>query len=48
MNYVSVVYVVVGLVMVVDWTVRGKRSYRGQEGRRTEGRNVVGVGEANV
>ena len=33
MNYVSAVYAVVVLIIVIDWFVRGKRGYRGQSVR---------------
>ncbi|CAF9919730.1 hypothetical protein IMSHALPRED_004713 [Imshaugia aleurites] len=36
MNYVSAVYGVVVLIIVVDWVVRGKRGYRGQTLRHEE------------
>ena len=37
MNYVSAVYGVVILVIFIDWQVRGRRKYRGQEVRHEEG-----------
>lgn len=37
MNYVSAVYGVVILVIIIDWQVRGRRMYRGQEVRHEEG-----------
>ena len=37
MNYVSAVYGVVVLVIVIDWQVRGRHMYRGQEMRHEEG-----------
>lgn len=42
MNYVCVVYVVVGLVIGVDWVVRGKRRFRGQDTRHREVGDVSG------
>ena len=36
MNYVSAVYFAVILIIVVDWFLRGRREYRGQEARREE------------
>lgn len=30
MNYISAVYGVIGVVMVIDWFVRGRKEYRGQ------------------
>lgn len=36
MNYVSAVYGVVVVIIVVDWFVRGKYHYRGQEARHEE------------
>lgn len=37
MNYVSAVYGVVVSVICIDWLVRGRRMYRGQEARHEEG-----------
>lgn len=36
MNYVSAVYGVVVLVIVVDWFVRGKKGYRSQTARHEQ------------
>ncbi|KAE8317948.1 amino acid/polyamine transporter I [Aspergillus transmontanensis] len=36
MNYVCVVYAVVGCIIAVDWVVRGKRRFRGQHTRHRE------------
>ncbi len=36
MNYVSAVYGVVVIIIVVDWLVRGRRAYRGQTLRHEE------------
>lgn len=36
MNYVSAVYGVVVLIIIIDWFVRGKRGYRGQTLRHEE------------
>ncbi|KAL2007412.1 hypothetical protein VTN00DRAFT_8850 [Thermoascus crustaceus] len=36
MNYVSAVYGVVVAIILVDWFVRGRRSYRGQDARHRE------------
>ncbi|KAK5126844.1 choline transporter [Cryomyces antarcticus] len=36
MNYVSAVYFVVVLIIVVDWFVRGRKSYRSQDNRHAE------------
>ena len=36
MNYVSAVYGVVVFIILVDWFVRGRREYRGQENRHHE------------
>lgn len=36
MNYVSAVYAVVVIIILVDWFVRGRRSYRGQDSRHRE------------
>jgi choline transport protein len=42
MNYVCVVYVVVGLVIAADWFGRGKRRFRRQEVRHLEPDEGVG------
>ncbi len=36
MNYVSLVYAVVVIIIVVDWFCRGKKKYRGQQTRHEE------------
>ena len=36
MNYVSVVYAVVAIIVSTDWLVRGRKSYRGQSKRHEE------------
>lgn len=36
MNYVSAVYFVVVSIMLVDWFVRGRKHYRGQQKRWEE------------
>ena len=36
MNYVSVVYGILVLIMIVDWVFRGRKGYRGQLARRQE------------
>lgn len=36
MNYVSVVYAVVIVIIVIDWYVRGRREFRGQTTRHSE------------
>lgn len=36
MNYVSVVYFVVIMIIVADWFLRGKREYRGQTARHED------------
>lgn len=41
MNYVSAVYGVVIIIIVVDWFARGKKHYRGQERRHEEAHLVV-------
>ncbi|KAF2499523.1 amino acid transporter [Lophium mytilinum] len=41
MNYVSAVYGVVITLMTIDWVVRGRKSYRGQESRHAEVEDVV-------
>ena len=40
MNYVSAVYGVVVLIIVVDWFARGRKHYRGQSLRREEAVNL--------
>lgn len=42
MNYVCVVYAVVGCIIAVDWVVRGKRRFRGQHTRHQEVEEHVG------
>lgn len=41
MNYVSVVYAVVIVIILIDWFLRGKRSYRGQRARREEAEEQI-------
>lgn len=41
MNYVSAVYFVVVLIMGMNWLIRGRKSYRGQELRHEEAEIVV-------
>lgn len=36
MNYVSVVYFVVIVIIMTDWFLRGKKEYRGQATRHEE------------
>lgn len=36
MNYVSAVYAVIVVIILIDWFLRGRRSYRGQETRHEE------------
>ena len=36
MNYVSAVYFAVITIIVIDWFLRGRLEYRGQEARREE------------
>lgn len=36
MNYVSAVYGVVAIIVVVDWCVRGRKHYRGEIARKEE------------
>ena len=46
MNYVSAVYGVVIFIIVLDWSVRGKREYRGQTLRHEEAEaRLAGVGD---
>ena len=42
MNYVSVVYFIVAVIMAVDWVVRGKKNYRGQQARREQALHLGG------
>lgn len=42
MNYVSAVYGVVICVICIDWWVRGRRMYRGQEVRYEERAALAG------
>lgn len=49
MNYVSAVYGVVGMIIAADWTLRGRKSYRGQSQRRDEaGALMTGTGSPEV
>ncbi|KAF2263462.1 amino acid transporter [Lojkania enalia] len=41
MNYVSVVYAVVTIIMAADWLVRGRNSFRGAGERKADVRDVV-------
>ncbi|KAE8360453.1 hypothetical protein BDV27DRAFT_134561, partial [Aspergillus caelatus] len=41
MNYVCVVYAVVGSIIAIDWAVRGKRKFRGQDTRHQEAEEHV-------
>ena len=36
MNYVSAVYFVVVVIIIVDWFTRGKKGYRGQDKRHEQ------------
>ena len=36
MNYVSAVYAILVSIIAVDWFVRGRRGYRGQDRRHDE------------
>ena len=36
MNYVSVVYAVIVVIILIDWFLRGRTKYRGQEARHGE------------
>ena len=36
MNYVSAIYGIVVLIIVIDWYARGKKNYRGQSLRHEE------------
>lgn len=40
MNYVSVVYAVVVVIIIIDWYVRGRREFRGQTTRHNEAERV--------
>jgi choline transport protein len=41
MNYVSAVYGVIVIIILADWFLRGKRSYRGQDLRHQEAEIVM-------
>lgn len=47
MNYVSAVYGIVVIIIVVDWFARGKVHYRGQTLRHEEASHVLAA-EAHV
>ena len=47
MNYVSAVYGVVVLIIVIDWFVRGKRHYRSQTARHEDAEHLA-RGETQV
>jgi choline transport protein len=46
MNYVSAVYFVVVLIIVVDWFARGRKEYRGQTARHEEAEKMIGGKES--
>jgi len=41
MNYISAVYGILILIMILDWFVRGRREYRGASTRREEMEGLV-------
>lgn len=43
MNYVSVVYAVVVIIIAVDWFVRGRKSFRGVGERKSDVNEVIDV-----
>ncbi|KAE8350533.1 amino acid transporter [Aspergillus coremiiformis] len=42
MNYICVVYAIVGVIIAVDWMVRGRKCFRGQDDRQREVEDVGG------
>lgn len=44
MNYVSAVYVILVLIIIADWFLRGRHQYRGQVQRHDETVAIVGSG----
>lgn len=46
MNYVSVVYAVVIIIIAIDWVLRGRKSFRGVGERRNDLTVVVDVAPA--
>ena len=43
MNYVTAVYGVVVVIIIIDWFVRGKRHYRSQAKRHEDAAAKVGM-----
>jgi choline transport protein len=43
MNYISAVYGVVVVIILIDWFARGRRSYRGQDVRHEEIDAAIGM-----
>ena len=41
MNYVSAIYAIVVIIIVIDWYARGRREYRGQSTRHEQVVHVV-------
>ena len=41
MNYISVVYGVIALIVVIDWFVRGRRHYRSQATRHEDAEHLA-------
>ncbi|PSN69154.1 choline transport protein [Corynespora cassiicola Philippines] len=49
MNYVSLVYAVVAIIMATDWLVRGRKSFRGLGERKSEVTEVIeGIRRASL
>jgi len=44
MNYISAVYGIVILILLLDWFIRGRREYRGASTRREEMEYKHGLG----
>lgn len=42
MNYVCVVYAVVGSIIAIDWVMRGKKKFRGQDTRHQVEEHIEG------
>ena len=45
MNYAAAVYAAVASIVLVDWCVRGRRSYRGHQERMQQGAVLAGAEE---
>jgi choline transport protein len=47
MNYISVVYFIVVVIILADWFIRGRKSFRGQLSRHEEVEETFGKQESN-